>query len=596
MSRSLTRAALAALVAALAVVVAACGGGSSNTSSGGGTSSSSGKYNPALPVAGQKKGGSMTFLSAESFQHLDPGTAYFQLDYMVDFAVHRSLYYYKPQDQVNPVPDLATGPPKVSSDGKTVTVKIKKGIKYGTNDQSSPINGKEVTAQDIKYAFERGYNPHVANGYLASYFPLVGAENAKGGNVSGIQTPDKYMIAFKLTKNFGATTAKALVMPITMPVPKSYAQSFDAKNPSGYDADPTKQAFTGPYMIKQYSPGKSLTLVRNPQWNASTDERPAYLDRIDVTNGNDPNVMGRQIFSGKSLANLDTPAAPIIKQFATQKPQEISFSPVGNRWVSLNYQKKPFSNVNVRRAAIAIMDRTAMQRVRGGRAVGDIATHFLSPGLPGFTEAGGFAGPNLDYLKNPNGSLQVATKYMKKGGYPSGKANGQQILMIGDNSSPAKEDALIVANSLEKLGFKVKSQLVEHSVFYSKFCQQKAQLVKIDVCANFGWLPDFADPYAMLYVNFSGDAIVPVNGNNPSLFDDPQVNAEMRRGAAILSATQRAKYWGNIDRQLVEKAAAIPWFWDKTPGIISDNVQGVVAKWNAAWDFSYMSLKGSGQQ
>jgi peptide/nickel transport system substrate-binding protein len=595
MDRSVFRVPAAAVAATLVLALAACGsssngGGSSSSSAS--SSASSGKYNPAVPVSGQKKGGNIKFLSTESFQHLDPGTAYFQLDFMVTSAVGRPLYYYKPDNSTTAIPDMAEGAPQVSSDGKTVTVKLKHGIKYGTNGQT-PITGKEVTAADVKYAIERGYNPHVVNGYLGSYFPLVGADKAKGGPISGIQTPDKYTLVLKLTKNFGATTAKALVMPVTIPVPKSYVAPLDAKNPSTYDADPTKQAFTGPYMIKSYAPGKSLTLVRNPEWNPSTDTRPAYLNTISWVMGADPNVSGRQIFNGSSMANGDTPAAPIIKQFATQKPKQISFSPLGNRWVSLNYTKKPFSNVNVRRAAVAILDRTAMQRVRGGPVVGDIATHFLPPGVPGFDQAGGMEGPGNDFLKNPQGDLAVAQSYMKKGGYPSGKANGQQITMIGDNSSPAKENALIVANSLGKLGFKVKTNLVEHSVFYSKFCQQKAVLVKTDICANFGWLPDFFDPYAMLYVNFSGDAIVPVNGNNPSLFNDPKINAEMTKASTILDAGQRASAWGSIDKQITDQAAAIPWFWDKTPNIVASNVQGVIARWNSAWDLSYMSLKGT---
>ena len=60
-----------------------------------------------------------------------------------------------------------------------------------------------------------------------------------------------------------------------------------------YDSDPTSQAFTGPYMIKSYSAGRSITLVRNPNWNGeSTDFRPAYADKIVWKAGADPNVAG----------------------------------------------------------------------------------------------------------------------------------------------------------------------------------------------------------------------------------------------------------------------------------------------------------------
>jgi len=592
MSRSVTRPALAALVAVLAVVLAACGGGGGSTSSAG--AGSSGKYASGLPVPGQKKGGTLKVLAATSFEHLDPGSSYYQLDYQVVFSTQRPLYYFQPQDPLHPVSDLAAGPPKVSSDGKTVTVKIKHGIKYGTV-RNTPIKGKEVTTADIKYAMERGQNPHVANGYFGVYFPVKGLSGAKGGPISGIQTPDKYTLVLKLTKNFGATTAKALVMTITMPVPKSYAQQFDQKNPTTYDADPTVQAFTGPYMISQYSPGKSLTLVRNPEWNPKTDMRPAYVDRVQWTMGNDPNVLGRQVMSGTAVVNGDTPTAPVIKQFATQNPQQISFSPLGNRFVAMNTTKKPFSDINVRKAAAAALDRTAMQRVRGGPVVGVIATHFIPPAFPGFAQSGGLKGPGADYLAKPGGDLALAQSYMKKAGFSSGKANGETIVLVGDNTSPAKENALIVANSLERLGFKVKTNLVDHSVLYSKFCGVKSQLQKIDICANPGWLPDFADPYAMLYANFNGKSILPVNNVNYSLFNDSQINAEMDRASVVTDPAKRDAAWGKVDRDLVAKVPAIPWLWDNVSHIASPDVQGVVARWNADWDLSWMSLK-SGQQ
>ena len=51
--------------------------------------------------------------------------------------------------------------PRSPTDGKTVTVQIKPGIKFGP-----PVN-REVTSKDVKYAIERGFNKNVANGYAA---------------------------------------------------------------------------------------------------------------------------------------------------------------------------------------------------------------------------------------------------------------------------------------------------------------------------------------------------------------------------------------------------------------------------------------------
>ena len=81
-------------------------------------------------------------------------------------------------------------------------------------------------------------------------------------------------------------------MPISTPVPEEYAKPFDAKSPSTYDQ---YVAFTGPYMYKHDStgklvgrkPGRSIELVRNPNWDPKTDYRPAYLDSITIEEGND---------------------------------------------------------------------------------------------------------------------------------------------------------------------------------------------------------------------------------------------------------------------------------------------------------------------
>jgi peptide/nickel transport system substrate-binding protein len=563
------------------VALGACGGDSGDALHGG--------YDAALPSPDQKRGGTLKLVSADPFGHLDPGVAYGQVDYMVTYATQRALYYFKPDDPKTPVPDIADGPPDVSADNRTVRVRLKPGIRYGTNEQTA-ISGKEVTAADVKYALERGYNPNVANGYIRAYFPLAGAADAKGGEIAGIETPDRHTLELKLAKPFAATTARALSMPITIPVPKSYAAAFDAKRPNVYDAEPQRQAFTGPYIIQSYAPNRSITLVRNPEWDPATDERPAYLDRIEWRVNVDPNIAGRQIFNGSGMANGDTPAATTVERFARQAPDRISFTPLGNRFIAVNTQRKPFSDVNVRRALAAALDRRALQLQRGGALVGDIASHFLPPTIPGFEEAGGAAGTGADYLRDPTGDQALAARYMRAAGFTSGKADGAAITMLGANDSPAKETEQVMRKALQSLGFDVRMRLVDQST-YAALCGSVRALQDIEVCANSGWLPDFADPYAMLNANFNGNAIVAVNNANASLFDDPEINAAMEQAALINDPQRRAQAWGTIDRRLVDEVPAIPYFWDKVANVVSDDVHGVVARWNAAWDLAYMSLK-----
>ena len=54
----------------------------------------------------------------------------------------------------------------------------------------------------------------------------------------------------------------------------------------------------------------------------------------------------------------------------------------------------------------------------------------------------------------------------------------------------------------------------------------------------------------------------------------------------------RGEAWAKIDDELVDEAVAVPYDWDKQPGIESKDVAGVGDLWNIGnWDYSFTSLK-----
>jgi peptide/nickel transport system substrate-binding protein len=593
--RLITRLAPAALAGALALGLAACGS-SSSSSSGSGTKVAAGIQTPATEAqSGGKRGGTLTVLNHEDFEHIDAGQSYFAVDYDAVYATQRPLYSYQPNNFKAAVPDLAEGLPTISADAKTVTVHIRHGVHF-----SPPVN-REVTSADVAYGLDRGANPNVANPYFLAYFePVEGASKASGGPIPGITTPDKYTIVFKLTEPKAAILVSALVLPVSAPVPAEYAKKFDAKKPSEYG---NYQVASGPYMFKAdssgkvlgvgYQPGKSATLVRNPNWSAGTDFRPAYLDQINISIGGDTTVIGRQVLEGSHMVQNDTPAQSIVKLAYEKFRTQLQISPgAGGHYAAINNSHGPFTNVNLRKAYWAALDRTAMDKARGGELVTNVATHFIYPEVPGYEEAGGLVGPKVDYNEHPEGNLAVAEKYMKLAGYPSGKYTGSATLqVVGSTGSPASEDAEIANQALKNLGFKTKFNLVDQATMYSKFCGVVTE--KIDVCPNVGWLADFGDPEAALNVPFNGKYIV-TNGTNSNWGDvnHPQINKAMIAAESVVGAQARATAWAKIDNELVAEAVAVPYDWDKQPGIESKDVSGVGQVWNeGSWSFSFTSLK-----
>jgi len=522
-------------------------------------------------------------------------------------ATNRPLFSYPPNSPDAVRPDLATEMPTTSNGGitdggKTVTVHIRPNIHY-----SSPVN-RTVTSKDVAFAIERGGNPNVGNAYFPAYFgaaspaPLLGttSKSYKGGPIPGITTPNKTTIVFHMAKPGSTLLITALSLPVSAPLPPEFVAPLDKKSPTTYGTQ--FLVSTGPYMVQAdksgkiagvgYQPTKSETLVRNPNWNASTDFRPAYVDRINVNVGGDATVVGQQVLKGSGALQLDTPSQAIVKLGYQTYPSQITFTPgSGDHYIGIDNAAGPFKNVNLRRAVWAGLDRAAEAKARGGSLVSVPATHFIYPGVSGFQQAGGYPGPQTDFNKNVSGDMTVAKKYMKAAGFPSGKYTGSAaVQVVGANSGNSPAIVQIVNSDLTALGFKTHVSLVDQAVMYGKYCGVPKQ--EIDICPTVGWIRDFADPLSVMYPTFYGPSIVPTNNSNWSQANDPAINAAMLKAAAVVDPAARAQAWANVDKMLVDQASAIPETFENQPNIESKNVAGVNQLWNeGTWDFNFTSLK-----
>ncbi|HWK28752.1 MAG TPA: ABC transporter substrate-binding protein [Solirubrobacter sp.] len=532
-----------------------------------------------------KRGGTLTVPWSGDVDSIDPGITYYSGGYMVAGVTQRTPISYIP-GKSEAQPDLATALPEVSADARTVTLKLRSGVRF------SPPVAREAVAADVKYAIERGFFKTVNNPYAPAYFgDVVGAKPgvAAGTRIRGITTPDEHTVVFQLRRPTGGTLAAALVLPLAAPVPRDYALPLDREKVSGYGL---KQVATGPYMVDEYKPGTTITLVRNPSWDAATDYRPAYLDRIEMPQGNeDAGLAARQVLTGSHMVSGDwliPPAA--LKEAMTKYPKQLQLvDSGGGRWAALNTTVAPFDNVDVRKAVLAGFDRQAALLALGGKRVGTVATHFLPPGTPGFEQAGGAAGTGVDYLKQPSGDPAVAASYLKRAGYASGRYSGAPVLMVGPLDGNGRQLSEIAKGALEKLGFDVKLRLLSQQTVMTKYCTVPAAAVA--VCPNVGWVRDFADGQTYLDPTFNGAHIAPVGNSNVSQLNAPSVNSAIEKAVLESDPQARADAWGAADREIVAQAPAVPLVWDKTPMASSADVDAVVNDGLGVWDFAFTSLR-----
>ncbi len=562
---------LAAVVAA-AALLAGCGGGSDK---------------PSTVPAHAKRGGTLHVLSQSDVDSIDPGITYYTGGYLVSNSTQRPLVNYRPDAPERPVPDLAETLPQVSADGRTVTVKIRSGVRF------SPPVDREVTSKDVRYAIERGFFNTVNNAYVGTYFgDVVGARaGAKPGKkIRGIETPDDRTIVFHLRRATGGALAGALSLPISAPVPAGYAARFDRRNPSTYGKN---QVATGPYMLAGYKAGRSIKLVRNPSWDARTDYKPAYLDAIEIAEGNDDTtVAARRILAGSHMVSGDFPAPPpVIAQAVKRQRDQLALVPSGQLdYTPLNTAIPPFDDVNVRRAVVAGIDREAIRLAAGGKIRGDLSTHFLPPSIPGFDQAGGVKGPSLDFLAHPKGNRELAADYFRKAGYASGRYEGQdEVFVVGINDPRSQRASEIIQRALTDMGFKVRLKMVAADAFFTKYCT--VPKAEVNMCTGWGWVRDFPDGQTILDPTFNGEQIKPQGNSNVSQLNVPAINRAMAHAESLSDPAERARAWGEIDRQVTAQAPAIPGIWSNQPVVRSKDVAAVANPNLAGWDFTFTSLR-----
>ena len=228
--------------------------------------------------------------------------------------------------------------------------------------------------------------------------------------------------------------ADALVLPLTAAVPKEYAEKYDKNKPSNYA---NYQVATGPYMLKNnaegkvlgigYVPGKSATLVRNPNWNAKHRLPPRLPERNrDQDRRHATSVIGRQVLEGTNVVENE-PAGAVDRQARGRKLQE----PAGD----LTGRRQPLHRASTTRlghSTTSTCARPSGRRSTARRWTGRAAARLSRTSRrtsstrrsPASNRPAASTGPKVDYNEHPEGNMTVAEKYMKLAGYPSGKYTG----------------------------------------------------------------------------------------------------------------------------------------------------------------------------
>jgi len=475
------------------------------------------------------KGGNMTVTYQENIATLDPAIGYDWQNPAMMQAIFDGLMDYKP-GTTELTPWLAKSY-EISEDGKTYTFKLHHGVKFQ--------NGRELTAEDVKYTLERLVNPETQSPGSSYFTKIKGSDEmlaGKASSLSGVRVIDKYTVEVELTEPY-APFLNVLAMHFGSIVPKEEVEKWGkdfGKHPLG----------SGAYRLTEWTLGQRLVFERNKDY--FRNDQP-HLDRIVVEVGQDPTVALLRLKRGE-VDLLGDGIPPSQFESVTTDPklkdQVVPGKQLNTSYIALNVKMKPFDNLKVREAVNMAINKERIVRIINGR--GSPANQPLPPSMPGYDK--GYKG----YAYDP----AEAKALLKEAGY----GDGFTTELYAMNTDPNPRIAQAIQQDLSEVGIKVELKtLAASTVIAAGGKEDEAPMVW---SGGMAWIADFPDPSGF-YWPILGCGSTGPTGWNWSQYCNKDIEARAVAADRIVApnrAKERIDKWRAIYLDIMKDAPWVPVF------------------------------------
>jgi peptide/nickel transport system substrate-binding protein len=397
--------------------------------------------------------------------------------------------------------------------------KLRRGVRW---HNKPPVNGRELSAEDVKYSYER-------------FFTIKGNPNRTTlEQIERIDALDRYTVQFTLKEPF-CWFLDALAATTTWIVPKEAVDQYgDLKRPEACIG-------TGPWMLERYEPNVRSTFVRNPSYFVSA---LPYADGVELAVDPDPSsslaswLAGRYDFApsyGMVVRRVDLDAAK------RRKPglQTSEFTWMITGVTAMKLDQEPFRDIRVRRA---------MSMANNWKETLEVLGLFdghggPSPSVPAALRE--WAIP-IDQLA-PEGrrlydhNIPQAKRLLAEAGYPSGfKTPIETTTGFGSDFMDAVQVSL---KNWKAAGVEADLKLKEMGAFISSTIFGKFE--KMMTTIRGGAL--FPDTYLAAF-HLPGQAL------NSAGVNDPKLNEMIRLQRRTFDVAKRREVLYDIQRYLAEQA------------------------------------------
>ena len=350
---------------------------------------------PPVPPSPPRYGGVLHFPAV--VRAFDPTVGYRpELALVWDTLTEWESTWYFPEVQRTPVIRKTLATSWEMKNPSTWIFRLRQGVKFHNRP---PVNGREMTAEDVKYSYELLKDK-------AQYAN-------RAAMVKTIHVVDKYTLRFELKlpdPKFYLNVVDSL-SPVIVPREAVEAPGGLAENPIG----------TGAFMLKEFAPGEGALLVKNPDYYLKDKDgrQLPYVDAVRLVFTKDASTE-MALFRTKQLDILRVSTLDLLYALIKTVP-DLSLYRVpslgwGDYGLGLAVDKAPFNDVRVRQALSMAINRDVIAEVINR---GDATLYGPFPWvMAGHTKRADYSYANLgpNYQYNP----KKAKELLAAAGFPNG--------------------------------------------------------------------------------------------------------------------------------------------------------------------------------
>nr|WP_156481031.1 ABC transporter substrate-binding protein [Variovorax sp. PAMC 28711] len=464
----------------------------------------------ALPTAGAqeiKKGGTLVIGSTQAPRHLNGAVQSGLATALPSTQLFASPLRF--DDKWNPQPYLAEKW-TLAPDGKSLTLNLRKDAVFH--------DGKPVTSADVAFSIMAIKANHPFTTML--------------GPVEKVETPDPYTAIIRMSVPHPAIVLA--MSPALCPILPKHIYD-DGKDLKTHPRNAENVVGSGPFKLVEFKAGQRIVLEKFDKFFLAG--KP-YLDKVIFSISPDEQGMLLGLERG-DFQMLPYMASSVNLRRVKANPNlnitDKGYDGIGSiNWLAFNLERKPVSDVQVRKAIATAIDKNFITKA----LMGGFATPIDGPIVPGSP----FAEPDL--VKYPL-DLKKANEMLDAAGYKAG-ADGSRFKLTIDyipgTDEQQKNVAEYMRSQLKKIGITVEVRASADFPTWAKRIAAHDFDMTMDTVFNWG------DPVIGVHRTYLSTNIKPVIWTNTQSYNNPKVDELLNSAGQVLDPVKRKAYYATFEK------------------------------------------------